>query len=496
MVKTTSSSFFFYDLETSGFNPREARVLQFAGRRTTLDLEPIGQPLSRYIALTPDIIPDPTAIIVNGITPQITLDKGISEFDFTAIFNLDIATPGTIFVGYNNIRFDDEFIRFMLYRNFYDPYQWQWKNSRSRWDLLDVVRMTRALRPANISWPFDTKGQSSNRLELLAAVNNLEHLHAHEALSDVDATIALARLIKTNQPKLFGYLLSVRDKKAVEKVVRSGQPFLYTSGKYKSEFEKTTIVQSLGPHPSHQGDLVYDLRFDPSPLARLEAPELADLWRWQPDKQSRQLPVKTLQFNRCPAIAPLSVLDDASQTRLKLDLDEINHNLANLKKIKHWPERLHQALAILDQQRQSQLLTSDNEVDSQLYDGFISDNDRDKLSRIRRTPPSGLKAGDIFADQRLNQLLPLYKARNFPSSLTPDEQQNWQAYLRQRLSGGGASGRLNNFKVQIKQAGQQKGLTTPQKHILKDLEDYRLRVQSIVADESESKTRTPKRSSS
>jgi len=245
MVKTTSSSFFFYDLETSGFNPREARVLQFAGRRTTLDLEPIGQPLSRYIALTPDIIPDPTAIIVNGITPQITLDKGISEFDFTAIFNLDIATPGTIFVGYNNIRFDDEFIRFMLYRNFYDPYQWQWKNSRSRWDLLDVVRMTRALRPANISWPFDTKGQSSNRLELLAAVNNLEHLHAHEALSDVDATIALARLIKTNQPKLFGYLLSVRDKKAVEKVVRSGQPFLYTSGKYKSEFEKNNHCAKL-----------------------------------------------------------------------------------------------------------------------------------------------------------------------------------------------------------------------------------------------------------
>jgi exodeoxyribonuclease-1 len=286
--------------------------------------------------------------------------------------------------------------------------------------------------------------------------------------------------------------LTVRDKKAVEKVVRSGQPFLYTSGKYKSEFEKTTIVQSLGPHPSHQGDLVYDLRIDPLPLARLEAPELADLWRWQPDKQARQLPIKTLQFNRCPAIAPLSVLDKASQTRLKLDLNEINHNSANLKKIKHWPERLHQALAILDQQRQSQLLVSEDEVDSQLYDGFIGASDQVKLSRIRRTPPSDLGMADIFADQRLNRLLPLYKARNFPESLTIAEQTTWLTYLRQRLNGGGASSRLNNFKLQIKQTGRQKGLTTAQKHILKDLEVYRLRLQSIVADDSASKIRKPK----
>src|SRR5258708_419153 len=141
-----ATTFFFYDLETSGFNPREARIMQFAGQRTTLDLEPIGPPVNIFIRLTPDILPDPDAILLTGITPQITVAKGQSEAVFLADFQATIATAGTIFVGYNNIRFDDEFMRFLQYRNMYDPYQWQWQDGRSRWDILDLVRMTRALR--------------------------------------------------------------------------------------------------------------------------------------------------------------------------------------------------------------------------------------------------------------------------------------------------------------------------------------------------------------
>jgi len=152
-----AETLYFYDLETSGFNPREQRIMQFAGQRTDLGLKPIGEPHNILIALSEDILPDPDAILITGITPQQTIAEGISEAEFLKIFNSEVALPGTIFTGYNTIRFDDEFMRYSHYRNLYDPYEWQWRDDRSKWDLLDLVRITRALRPEGIKWPFDSR---------------------------------------------------------------------------------------------------------------------------------------------------------------------------------------------------------------------------------------------------------------------------------------------------------------------------------------------------
>ncbi len=209
----SSPTFFFYDLETSGINPREARIMQFAGQRTDMELNPIGEPVDVLIKLTPDVLPDPDAILLTGITPQQTLQDGLTEAEFLRLFTDEVATPGTIFAGFNSVRFDDEFMRFLHYRNFYDPYQWQWQDQRSRWDVLDVVRMTRALRPSGIEWPFAADGKPTVRLEYLTKFNKLDHENAHTALADVNATIAVAKLIRDKQPKLFEYLLSMRDKK-------------------------------------------------------------------------------------------------------------------------------------------------------------------------------------------------------------------------------------------------------------------------------------------
>src|SRR4029079_148122 len=119
--------FYFYDLETTGFNAREGRIMQFGGQRTDANLQPLGEPDNVFIKLTPDILPDPYAVLVTGITPQKTLTDGITEAEFTKYFHEKIVQPDTVFIGYNNIRFDDDFIRHILYRNFYDPYEWQWQ---------------------------------------------------------------------------------------------------------------------------------------------------------------------------------------------------------------------------------------------------------------------------------------------------------------------------------------------------------------------------------
>lgn len=251
-------TFFFYDLETSGLNARSQRIMQFAGQRTDANLKPIGEPVNVLVKLSDDILPDPQAIVVTGITPQMTLADGLTEPEFARFVSEEVFTPGTIAVGYNNVRFDDEFIRHALWRNFYDPYEWAWSEDRGRWDILDIVRLTRALRPDGIAWPVDEKGSPTNKLELIAKENKLLHTKAHDALSDVEALIALTELIRNKQGKLFDYLFGLRGKNEVAKLVNldDPKPFVYASGRYGSKHDFTTVAYplSLGTKPNSAKD--------------------------------------------------------------------------------------------------------------------------------------------------------------------------------------------------------------------------------------------------
>lgn len=449
-----AASFFFYDLETTGVRPREGRIMQFAGQRTDMDLQPIGEPFNILIKLTPDVLPDPDAVLLTGITPQQTIADGITEAEFLHIFETEVATPGTIFTGYNSVRFDDEFMRFTRWRNFYDPYDWQWKDERSRWDLLDVVRAARALRPDGIDWPFAPDGKPTVRLEFMTKANKLLHENAHDALGDVNATIAVARLIKDKQPDLFNYLLKIRSKKAVEQLVGSSQPFVYTSGKYSGEFEKTTVVVKLADDAG-QGALVYDLRVDPAEFTALSSAELAKLWQWNPDKDAKRLPVKTLKYNRCPAVAPLGVLDAASQKRLRLDKKIWEANLKTLQAARDFPAKLREAQQLLEKQRQAQLIASEQDVDGQLYDGFLPDSDCRLLPALQQAAPDELMSvGAGLHDERLQVLLPLYKARNFPQALDADEQTAWDSFRRHRLFDGGGNSRLAKYFARLGQCAE------------------------------------------
>lgn len=477
-----ATSFYFYDLETSGVNPREARIMQFAGQRTDMDLNPIDEPHNVLIRLSDDVVPEPDAILITGITPQQTISDGIHEAEFLKIFHEEIATPGTIFVGYNSVRFDDEFMRFLHYRNFYDPYEWQYTDNKSRWDLLDVVRMTRALRPDGIEWPVDGKGKPTNRLELLTKVNNISHIGAHDALSDVNAVIDLARLIKQKQPDLFGYLLKLRDKKAIAELVEKGQPFMYSSGKYPSEFEKTTAVVSIAKHPKRQGVLVYDLRHDPTPFAKMSATELAKAWRWKRDDPTPRLPVKTMQYNRCPAVAPLGVLDEASAKRLQLSVKTIESNLKKLKSVNLVPTVL-EALEILDKQQQTSLLQDELDVDARLYDNFFNDTDKTNSRVVRAADAVELAELHLdFKDDRLSALLPLYKARNFPKALTDEERVAWEQFRQRKLMGGKQNSRLARFFNRLGELSEQSNLTEKDRFLLEELQLYGQSIMPVDLD--------------
>lgn len=477
-----SDSFFFYDLETSGVNPRSSRIMQFAGQRTDMDLKPMGEPVNVLIKLTEDVLPDPDAVLIHGTTPQRTVAEGISEAEFVKLFDEQIWKPGTIFTGFNNIRFDDEFMRFLFYRNFNDAYEWQWRDNSGRWDLLDVTRMTRALRPEGIEWPFAPDGKPSNRLELLTSVNKLEHKDAHDALSDVNATIAVAKLIKEKQPKLFDYLLNMRGKKAVQNLVDKQKVFVYSSGKYPGEFEKTTIVARICSHPDKGGVLVYDLRHDPKEFINLSAEELVEKWKYKMDSEELRLPVKSLKYNRCPAVAPLGVLDDASKKRLSIDLEAANKHQKILQQSDKFQENLLKAIEIINAGREAQVELVDTPVDAdkRLYDGFIPDADKNLSAKLRAAEPGDISSfKDKFSDKRLKHLVSLYKARNFPKFLTDEEVKAWEDYRRTVLLGGKESSRLAKFMSRLGEVTKRPGLSKDQQYLLEELQ---LWAENIVPD--------------
>lgn len=435
------STFLFYDLETSGLSAKYSRVMQFAGVRTDMNFKQIGEPMNILVKLPEDVLPSPSAVVITGITPQQTLAEGISEAEFAKLLQEEVFTPGTITVGYNNIRFDDEFLRNVFWRNFHDPYEWQWSEDRSRWDLLDVVRLVRALRPDNIKWPIVEKDGvkvPTNRLELLSKENGLVHEKAHDALSDVRALIAVTKLLKDKQPKIFDFLFKHRGKKEVARLVNldDPQPFVYASGRYSAEHEKTTVAFPIAPGKNAGTVLVYDLTQDIMEYERFSDEELQKCLTLRRDEREEAglplLPIKELNYGRSPAVAPLGVLDEDSQKRLGLNLDGILDNYQKLLKNRGLVDKL------VNTWKERPDYIKDKDVEGQLYEGFLSDADKAMVRKITMLNKNELADfHPSFADERMGELLFRYKARNFPKSLNETEQKKWQEY------------RVNKFTAQI-----------------------------------------------
>lgn len=445
----TLPSFFWHDYETFGLNPQQNFPAQFAGVRTDYDFNPVGKPLILYCKPSADCLPEPDACVITGITPQLAAEKGLCEAEFIAVIHRELSQPNTCNLGYNSLRFDDEVTRNALYRNFYDPYQREWQNNNSRWDLIDVLRVTRALRPEGINWPDNAEGQPSFKLTALTEANEIAHESAHDALSDVYATIAMARLVKQKQPKLYDFLFSHRLKNKVLELLQLGsfKPVIHVSGKYLARKNCLAVVLPICPHPTNNnGVIVYDLSVDPQPLLNLNINEIkqriftatADL----PEGVER-IPLKTVHINKCPVLVPF-----AKNTVQHLNID-VALCLTNLEKIKAVTTQIAQKITMVFGTTDFEPMT---DPDLMIYSGgFFSSHDKVEMTTIRNTPVSQLsRLQPRFKDKRLEEMFFRYKARNYPHILSPEEQHRWQAFCLQRLTTGKNAylQRLNVLKQQ------------------------------------------------
>ncbi|MEM9532699.1 MAG: exodeoxyribonuclease I [Pseudomonadota bacterium] len=428
---------YWHDYETFGVDPRRDRPVQFAGQRTTLDLEPVGPPLTVMCRQTLDYLPHPGAALVTGLTPQQADREGISEAEFAEQIVTQLGEPGTCGAGYNSLRFDDEVTRFLLFRSFYDPYEREWKNGNSRWDLIDVVRLCYALRPDGLSWPQREDGKPSFRLEHLTAANDIAHEGAHDALADVRATIGLAQRLRRAQPRLFDYAFSHRGKRAALAALDyvNATPVLHVSARYSSERGCLALVAPVCQHPDNSnGVCVVDLAQHPEALLSLSAEDIAD----RVFTPSADLPegierigLKTIAVNKAPVLAPVSVLKGADLDRINLDPAACQAHRELL--LPHLAEVAAKVRKVFSRPHRSE---PNAQVEWSLYGGsFPSDRDRRALTQVRRASPTELAdlAGG-FDDPRYAELLFAYRARNFPDSLSPEDGERWIEECRRRLT--------------------------------------------------------------
>jgi exodeoxyribonuclease-1 len=459
-----AETFYWYDLETTGTNPKWDRIVQFAGQRTDQDLNPIGDALCFFVHLPDDVLPNPDAALVTGITPSKLAAQGISEFNALQRILNEFNVPGTCALGYNSLRFDDEFIRYALYRHLLDPYAREYRNGNSRWDLVDLVRAAGALRPKGIHWPTDELGQPVYKLEELTRANGIDHGQAHDAMSDVYATIGMAKLLKSEQPRLFDYYYDLRQKKYVKELLEPlGERLcVHVSAMYGKDRSNVAPVISITRHPNNTNAIVVaDLGQDIECLLDWSEDEIRQ--KLFVPKGEARAPLREVKINRSPFVAPFEVLDDENIQTLGL----------SKKVIKERWRRLKQP-AIAQKIRRAYVqdgMPRESDPDAALYGAFLQEEDKARSNHLYQEIAQGRWPDMDFRDGRLPALAARMKARSFPQLMTPDERSAWQDYVKDKLVGQGDWLNLARFAERLSEL-EAENLDADKRGILKELGEY------------------------
>ena len=470
-----SASIYWHDYETWGADPQKDFPCQFAGIRTDLDLNIISKPLMIFSRIANDCLPVPQACLVTGITPQRSLKEGLSERDFIAKILAEFSEANTCVAGFNNIRFDDEITRYTLYRNFYDPYSREWQHGNSRWDIIDLARTCYALRPEGINWPLNEAGIPSFKLQDLTKANNIQHQGAHDAMSDVYATIAVAKLIKERQPKLFDYLFALRNKRKILEQIdyKTLTPLVHISSKIPSIHGCCTWIVPVGMHPSNKNAVItLNLALDPSPLFTLSADEIREKL-YTPnsmlEENEQRLPIKLLHINKCPVIAPAKTLSTENAKRLGIDRQRCLQNLQKIKANLHFIDKLQEVYV------HSEFPNSLDPEHALYTGGFFSSTDKELMNQIVNSDVQNLTEPYLpFEDARLHTLLFRYRARNVPQTLSESEVERWQRYRQFKFfdDESPASIKMPEFLLQLEQLSMEHARNPDKLVILKALYHY------------------------
>lgn len=404
--------FLFYDIETSGLNKCFDQVVQFAAIKTDLDFNELERH-NIFVRLNPDVVPSPGAFVTHQISLHDIQNYGISEIEAIKKIHTLLNTPGVISLGYNSLGFDDEFLRFSFYRNLLPPYTHQYANNCGRMDLYPMTVMYYLFKNEIINWP-ERENVISLKLEFLSAANALHSGFAHDALSDTEGVVELARRFAKGE-EMWKFLCGFFNKKKDQERLMAlpigfeidGQKYaegILFDGAFGAKNFFQSLILNLGQHNHYKNQFIF-LKLDSTQLTKLSSENISESFHL----------IYKKKFGECGFLLPFSDRHGYYLTKERLELIRENKEW-----IKQNPKLFKEFVNYYLEYKYPIIPNVD--VDAMLYQmDFRSDREliwcrkfhavglQDKLAMYTQLPESNLQ-------KQVMRLL----ARNFTEEELPD----------------------------------------------------------------------------
>ena len=418
-----------YDLETSGVHPACDRIVQFAGVRATDDLSNIVAEANFLVALDPDVVPDPEALLVGQLSPQRLREEGVPEhLAVTRMAEFFGSDSPTLRVGYNSIAFDDEFVRYANWRNMMNPYREEWSGGNRRMDAQTLCRAASVLTPSAMpEWPVDEDGEPTYRLGRLIEAAGLDfEERAHDALSDSKATLNLLRHIRQSARRLWQVCVDCANKRHASAIAtRSDSILMHVSPFYGNARRCSAPLAYVGINPTIGTRSIHvDLAAEAEPEMLLDLPADAISERLFAKSEdgvevSPRPPLHQVAHNAAPFLVDLTASEGMRAGAIASFLgrtipDGPNH-----------AEVLRRHKFVVDNRREIEAKMGvvfkmpdreDSDAELALYQGFLSDGDGQRAGRFRdaviaKDADGALEALGRFEDDRLMVLAERFWAK-------------------------------------------------------------------------------------
>ena len=367
-------SFVVYDVETTGLTKGFDQIVQFAAVRTDSALK-ITEEFQIRCRLMRHVIPSPEAMHVTGVRIEQLLDISLpSHYGMvTEIHRILESWCPTLFLGYNSLSFDEEFLRQAFYQCLYSPFLTNTQGS-ARADILNLCRLTVALRPDVIKPAIDKHGRTIFKLKALAETNGIAALSPHNTMADVSTTLTLCQIIRNRAPEIWSQFLKFSQKASVESFITEEDAFLIWETFGNNHCAR--VVTPIGKHSELAiRHYCLDVSADLDTLRGMSDNALISLCK------GAARPIVTVRTNAAPT---LWALYDAPQEHLGTfeNEEEISEQVAQLREDRPFLERLRKAA-----QAAEPTYPPSAHVEEQFYErGFPPPQDEALMQRFQVAP--------------------------------------------------------------------------------------------------------------
>jgi exodeoxyribonuclease-1 len=386
------SNFVFYDFETSSSNKYWGQIIQIGAILTNDNFDE----LDRYDArcrLSPGIIPEAMALIVNKSSPKMLKGSNLSHYEMIREFVETLKRWGkATYIGFNSIEFDEEFLRSTLFQTLEYPYLTS-TNGNTRGDVLSLSRAANLYYPKTLKNSVNEKGNDVYKLDQMAPLNGIEHGNAHSAIGDVIATVGIAKIIANKAPNVWKASLLTVDKNHSLDLIK--KELYFCTNEYFYGKSRPYVQAFVCQHPQYQWPLCFDLKHDPNIYLKMTIPELTAAMKKNPKF------MRTVRHNKHPVVMNPSYANKFDEYKM-IGIQKLSERAKLIKEDKKFAEKVSFIKQEEVQEKEQSKSQEDLYNEESIYTKFTSADDNKLMPEFHKVDwDKKLLILSKFKDERL-----------------------------------------------------------------------------------------------